>query len=659
MIVVPDVLITGFALGLVLLVVSLTTNLGRRARAGLSAAWVVVVLVLDVSGLEDSRIAAATPSPGSPYTERMDGFVTSDACQACHPNQHASWDESYHRKMTQLPSDESVLAPFGGELLSYQYKYIPHRRGDDFWVTTTDPTWAEPGEELPVSRRIALTTGSHHQQLYWFERPGTRAVGRFQFFYRVREERWVPFNAALLVGERNLPEPGIYWSTVCVRCHATHGKPGFELPDPGAAPMDTRVAEFGIACESCHGPGEEHVRANRSLFRRYRGYFSSEPDDTIVNPSRLDADRSLDVCGQCHAVQGLGSTARIRQWSRNGLPYRAGDDLSEARYIVDGRPGKSDNVFHDRVLRQDPHFIEDRFWPDGVVNVSGREYQGVRDSPCYASGEYTCLSCHQLHRATDDPRSTPEWANDQLASDRLGNDACVECHPALAEPAALEEHSHHAANSTGSSCYNCHMPNTAYGLLNATRSHFIENPDTATELATGRPNACNLCHLDQTLAWTADKLEAWYGTPVPVFEDPAHSTTAQGVLVALRGDAGQRALMAFHLGWEPARLASGADDWALPVLGELFLDPYDAVRAIAARALQQRPDARDMNFDYLETPPSRRALRNRLIEAWSGPEAGDPELRARVLIDGAGQTMAKEFAVLLDERDNGRAFRAE
>ena len=37
-------------------------------------------------------------------------------------------------------------------------------------------------------------------------------------------------------------------------------------------------------------------------------------------------------------------------------------------------------------------------------------------------------------------------------------------------------------------------------------------------LATGRPNACNLCHLDKTLGWTAQYLEQWYGVTRPALD---------------------------------------------------------------------------------------------------------------------------------------------
>ena len=51
----------------------------------------------------------------------------------------------------------------------------------------------------------------------------------------------------------------------------------------------------------------------------------------------------------------------------------------------------------------------------------------------------------------------------QLRPRMEGNQACVQCHTAF--EAKLEEHTHHRAMSTGSLCYNCHLPHTTYGLL--------------------------------------------------------------------------------------------------------------------------------------------------------------------------------------------------
>ncbi len=55
--------------------------------------------------------------------------------------------------------------------------------------------------------------------------------------------------------------------------------------------------------------------------------------------------------------------------------------------------------------------------------------------------------------------------------------------------------------------YNVHMPHTLYGLLKAERRLEIDSPTVAAGVYAGRPNACNLCHLDQTLAWAAERLK--------------------------------------------------------------------------------------------------------------------------------------------------------
>ena len=59
---------------------------------------------------------------------------------------------------------------------------------------------------------------------------------------------------------------------------------------------------------------------------------------------------------------------------------------------------------------------------------------------------------------------------------------------------------------------NCHMPYTAYALFKGIRSHQIDSPSAKMTLRGGRPNACNQCHLDKTLQWTAERLEAWNAT---------------------------------------------------------------------------------------------------------------------------------------------------
>src|SRR4029078_8568217 len=111
---------------------------------------------------------------------------------------------------------------------------------------------------------------------------------------------------------------------------------------------------------------------------------------------------------------------------------------------------------------------------------------------------------------------------------------CLQCH--ADEKYATRGHTHHEASSSGSRCYNCHMPHTTYGLLKAIRSHTIDIPSVAASVQVGRPNACNLCHGDQTLGWTARYLQEWYSIAPPDLEDDQRNISA-AVLWALQGDA--------------------------------------------------------------------------------------------------------------------------
>jgi hypothetical protein len=275
----------------------------------------------------------------------------------------------------------------------------------------------------------------------------------------------------------------------------------------------------------------------------------------------------------------------------------------------------------------------------------------------------SCSSCHTMHKTPDDERSLDTWADDQLlsrADGPAGNGACLRCHSTVARspqpPSDRDQHTHHRADSAGSSCYNCHMPYTTYGLLKTIRSHQISNPSVQASLETGRPNACNLCHLDKTLAWTAEYLNQWYGTARPALGavDSDEQSVAASLLWLLRGDAGQRAIVAQSLGWPPAQQASGTG-WLAPYLALSLDDPYDAVRYITSRSLRTLPAFRDLAYDYVAPPPARAAMRVRAMEIWRRTR-DDASWRgnAALLINGDGTFNAAVVNRLVRARDNRR-----
>ena len=194
-------------------------------------------------------------------------------------------------------------------------------------------------------------------------------------------------------------------------------------------------------------------------------------------------------------------------------------------------------------------------------------------------------------------------------------------------------------------------------MLKAIRSHQVSSPKVADELATGRPNACNLCHLDKPLAWTANQLAHWYRQPLPVFSRD-QTEIGDAVRLALTGDAGQRVLIAWHFGWEPALQASGRM-WIPPVLGQLLDDPYAAVRFVAERSLKRlAPSLIPASYDYTGAPDSRPPIQAQVFERWSREMSAnrDQNLPTHTLVPVDVTVMQDDFQRLIRQRDD-RAVR--
>jgi hypothetical protein len=239
--------------------------------------------------------------------------------------------------------------------------------------------------------------------------------------------------------------------------------------------------------------------------------------------------------------------------------------------------------------------------------------------------------------------------NDQLKRFASDNVQCTQCHRESQYTDNLTAHTFHAADSSGSSCLNCHMPHTTYALFKGIRNHQIGSPKLADALTGGAPNACNLCHLDQTLAWTQKHLVEWYGAePVELAEE--QGTVAASLEWLLKGHAAYRAIAAWHFGWAPAQEASGKD-WLAPHLARLLDDPYGVVRYVAARSLWTLPGFQDFEFDFLGSEENLKKRSRAAIEIWRGGR-GDSEWSSRVLLGEGGEVMEESVADLLHRRDH-------
>jgi hypothetical protein len=624
------------------------TNRPRRDRAGHAAE-------------DDAPPGLAQWAAHIPDQELSDGYVSSQVCAECHAHQYATWYASYHRTMTQrVTADAIVLGDFADRHVELDgVAYDLTRRGDEYWVIVTLPADGQSPAQT-IERPVVLMTGSHHLQVYWLPTGNGRTVAELPIFFLKEDQRWISRDASFLKphdARSGAPAVG-RWNMQCIQCHATHGR-SRPNADDGTLSTDSLVAEFGISCEACHGPGQQHVMSRRG-----------EPaEDRIVNPAGLSSQRSAQVCGRCHSITLPRKKSDMADLLENGYRFRPGDELAASLHLM-----RHDQATRDRlkagIVRNDDmveHAYEMQFWNDGVVRVAGREFNGLVETACYQKGEMACVSCHVLHKPADDRRAVAEWADDQLKIDALEDKACTQCH--ATDDYATDRHTHHRQSSSGSRCYNCHMPHTTYGLLKAIRSHTIDIPSVAASVKVGRPNGCNLCHLDQTLAWTARNLEQWYSITAPELDEDQSSISAI-VLWALRGDAGQRALAAWHLGWKPALEISGTD-WQAPYLAALLDDPYLAVRFMARRSLRKLPGFDGYQYDFLGPDADVAAAVDRALTIWrsgistrntsQSPDQSAPPLQFthRVLLSADGTLDQTKFNRLKSARDDKPVSLAE
>ncbi len=613
--------------------------------------WWGLVCALAVVGVvwHDRSLGTSVPA-NRPIVAQESNYVTSNSCRACHPGNYASWHASFHRTMTQVASPATMIPEARDVELSFKGReYRLERKNENFFVS--DRSLGEKAYGPP--REVVLLTGSHTLQILWTETGQGRTLEQFPFAYIIAEKMWAPVAETFLMPPETKEAYSIgAWNGACMDCHVTQGISNFVQGNK----WDTKVAEFGIACEACHSEGAAHIAANRNPLRRWKLHLTKESDPTIANAKKMKGPESALTCGQCHSVWAFDGMAEKIDFNRQGGKFRPGKGDLVQRFVV--QPNESDHGTQKEFIREtEPDFFRNRFWGDGMIRVTGREMNGVEASPCFKGGEFSCISCHEMHPEKTTRPALRAWArNDQLAPGMESDQACLQCHKEMVNH--LTSHTHHDADSSGSRCYNCHMPHTTFGLLHAMRSHQVSSPSVRESLDYGRPNACNLCHLDQTLSWTSNKLHDWYQQPVPELSDD-DKTFSAAVQWLVKGDAGQRALLAWGMGWEPAQKISGRD-WLYPFLSYTLLDPYAAVRFDAWKSLQTLPGFEDFKFTYTANADTLDdAVRQSYKKWWDELRPVNPNFDPKTVLDPEGRFQQDVFSRLRRERDDRPIMLAE
>jgi predicted CXXCH cytochrome family protein len=265
------------------------------------------------------------------------GYLGSDVCAGCHKdiaatqvrtNMARTWHAADTRQLAANYSETYAEGP------APPIEYGVKRTGQKLQYRVQMP--GQPALEFPVE---TIVGGERHGLVFLFRVASLEGSSlareplvEDRYFHSVRKNG--------LALELGLPEekPSTYETALgriltpnlekrCLSCHAAPRTYG------------TRI-ESGVGCESCHGPGQQHLAA---LSRQTGG----QPRDLgILNPSKLPVAERMQPCEQCHA----GTTV-----------------------------------------------IEDAMPDETLISA---QVMGLKNSECWrqSAGDITCTNCHDPHR---------------------------------------------------------------------------------------------------------------------------------------------------------------------------------------------------------------------------------------------------------------------
>ena len=463
----------------------------------------------------------------SAASDATSAYVGSTTCLGCHPDQKV-WEDTAHANTIRTPTSETVVAPFNGDTITTsdsKVKFKPFIENNEYKVTLYNLT----DESISVTYSIARTHGgvaTSGKQRYQAKIGNSHYILPIQYNNRNVDENnpdaaWVSYNPndwyngnSLIAADANTPpNKNKSFEQNCEGCHVT----GLSITRNADEEFVSSSKETGISCESCHGPGGQHVSAGGGKAQY------------IVNPEYLATDRGNEVCGQCH----------IRVKNKTG---ESGAEFeTEYPCIINGEeitpfiPGK--------ILA---NYIEETgsdgkptagYWNDNDTSLGEnasdnnhskkhhQQYQDLAKSVHYNYAGNKCYTCHE-------PHGTGVSGTAQLLRQSDNNKICITCHNDLAKTAKKDnelqnKHAKHLYSSSdvgGSLCTGCHMPKTAKSAVdNDISSHVFDiiKPYTSKAMAdastaagtTNSPstvitNSCYGCHSEDT-DYSIERWDEW------------------------------------------------------------------------------------------------------------------------------------------------------
>lgn len=415
----------------------------RLVVAGLASVALLMAGFIFYFGTPDAS-SGGTPKSLA-MAESETGYVDAQRCAACH---RKIWDTYRRTGMGRSfarvrPGDKGPQVPQSG---SYYHEpsdqhYRTHEKDGRHYQRRHQIGYG--GKETNVvEKEIHFVIGSgNHVRTYLHQTPDGRIfelpVG------------WYAENGGFAAMNPGYDRPGHdnfrrQITAKCLFCHTGYPaiKKGFDRI--GTAPVFAGAIPEGIDCQRCHGPGQAHIAAAEA-----RSASLEAIGKAIINPGKLNPERQMDVCMQCHLeTTSFRLPPSIVRYSRGIFSFRPGEPLADYILHFDQAAGTG---------------YDDKF------EIAGAAYQ-LRKSACFrqSGGSLRCTTCHNPH---DIPRGGE--------AKRHYTAVCLNCHTGdLHRVASVPGH------TASDDCVGCHMPKrrTDDVVRVVMTDHFIQRRKPARDL---------------------------------------------------------------------------------------------------------------------------------------------------------------------------------
>lgn len=446
-------------------------------------------------GMRPIELPPPLPQATSHRSPAAEDFVGAASCAGCHEAQFAAWSQSAHGRAGG-PAAERAIAPFTGVLRFANARVTPRVRGGSYEFLI------EQAGEPPITLAVDGVVGGGHiygggtQAYFTRSADGTWRMIPFEWSRQGRVwfcntnsrsgRGWAPITAGLRLEECGDWPPARVLGDVprfgnCQSCHASQATAVVDSTGGYA----TQFTSLAINCESCHGPGKQHVDLARA------GRLGE--DIGFASLATLDKDASVKACYQCHAIKD-----EVEEGYRSGAPL-------ERHYSL-----------------KLPLLGDSPLFPDGRIRTFAYQ-EGHSYSDCYLNGGMTCVSCHDPHG-----QQYRSVVGDPLVG-RFDDRQCTSCHLSKAE-----EPTRHTKHPASVSCTSCHMPSRQEPETRALAArlagqrvakyersdHTISIPRPQLDSAYRFVSACAQCHVGVSTESQLAEIRALWGDVKPMRPKP-------------------------------------------------------------------------------------------------------------------------------------------